>query len=58
LKKHRVEVVIHDPIAQQLAHLFLPQDGTHVSPDELKDACTRLAEATIAFRRLQEGCES
>lgn len=52
-EKHLVEVIVHDPVAQSLQHLFLPPPGSHVDPETLKDACARLAEATREMKRLE-----
>jgi hypothetical protein len=55
--KHGVEVIIHDATAQALADLFLPPPGTHISAEELRAACARLAEATRAAKRLARSSE-
>jgi len=51
--KHVVEVIIHDEVADSLKHLFLPPDGAHVTANELKLACARLAEATRDMKRIR-----
>jgi hypothetical protein len=57
--RHLVEVVIHDQTALALADLFLPKPGSHVTAEELRLACARLAEATRAAKQLaREGRQS
>jgi len=51
-RQHVVEVVIYDETAESLKHLFLPPPGSHVSAQELEEACAKLAEATRATKRL------
>ena len=49
------EVVIDDPVAQMLADLFLPPDGTRISGADLRAAVGRLVDATNALKRLDKG---
>jgi hypothetical protein len=47
------EVICHDETAASLAHLFLPPSGSHMTGQELQEACERLAEATRAVKQLE-----
>lgn len=48
-----VEVVIYDEDAEALAEFFLPPSGSEVPPEELHDACRRLALMVSAVKKLR-----